>query len=95
VWARSLPKTSQVFSGPWWTLTGGLLGCVVVTTSLLMAPRVGATVWLALLVCAQFAAAVLLDHFGWAGYPVHAISAGRITGVALMLAGVVLVCRSW
>lgn len=95
VWARSLPRSSQVFEGPWWTLTGGLLGCVVVTTSLLMAPRVGATVWLALLVCAQFAAAVLLDHFGWAGYPVRAISADRIAGVALMLAGVVLVCRSW
>ncbi len=95
VWARSLPKPSLVFDGPWWSLTGGLLGCVVVTTSLLMAPRVGATVWLALLVCSQFAAAVLLDHFGWVGYPVHAVSAGRIAGVLLILAGVVLVCRSW
>jgi transporter family-2 protein len=94
VWARSLPRASLVFSGPWWSLTGGLLGCIVVTTSLLMAPRVGATVWLSLLVCAQFAAAVLLDHFGWVGYPVHAASVGRIAGVALILAGVVLVCRS-
>lgn len=95
VWARSLPKASLVFDGPWWSLTGGLLGGVVVTTSLLMAPRVGATVWLALLVCGQFVAAVLLDHFGWVGYSVHAATAGRIVGVGLILAGVVLVCRSW
>ena len=94
-WARSLPKPALVFDGPWWSLTGGLLGCIVVTTSLLMAPRVGATVWLALLVCAQFVAALLLDHFGWVGYPVHPASAGRVVGVLLIVGGVALVCRAW
>lgn len=93
-WARSLPKSADVFDGPWWSLTGGLLGCIVVTTSLLMAPRVGATVWLSLLVGSQFAAAVLLDHFGWAGYHTHAASVGRVAGVILIMAGVVCVCRS-
>ncbi len=94
VWAKSLPKPAAVLDGPWWSLTGGLLGCVVVTTSLLMAPRVGATVWLSLLVAGQFTAAVLLDQFGWAGYSTHTASASRIAGVGLIMAGVVCVCRS-
>ena len=93
-WARSLPRSTAVFSGPGWSLTGGLLGCVVVTASLLMAPRVGATVWLSLLVCGQFTAAVLLDHFGWVGYPILPANFGRIAGVVLIMAGVVCVCRS-
>jgi transporter family-2 protein len=94
VWARSLPKVATVLNGPSWSLAGGLLGCIVVTTSLLMAPRVGATVWLSLLVCSQFAAAVLLDHFGWVGYPVLPANFGRVAGVVLIIAGVVCVCRS-
>ena len=94
VWTRSLPRPGAVLDGPWWTLTGGLMGVVVVTSSLLMVPRIGATAWLAALVCGQFVAAVILDHFGWAGTPHVAISWGRIAGVTLILAGVVLVCRS-
>ena len=94
VWTRSLPRPAVVLDGPWWTLTGGLLGGVVVTTSLLMVPRIGATAWLATLVCAQFVAAVILDHFGWAGTPQIAVTWGRLAGVLLIMGGVILVCRS-
>lgn len=93
-WTRSLPRPAAVLDGPWWTLTGGLLGGVVVTTSLLMVPRIGATAWLATLVCAQFIAAVILDHFAWAGTPHVPLSWGRLAGVTLIILGVVLVTRS-
>ena len=94
VGTRSLPRPSAILAGPWWTLTGGMLGCVVVTTSLLMAPRVGATVWLGLLIAFQLVAALVLDHFGLAGYAMRSVTPGRIAGVALLAAGVALVCRS-
>ena len=91
---RSLPRPQEVLQSPWWSWTGGILGCIVVTTSLLMAPRVGATTWLGLLVCAQFAAAVMLDHFGLVGFAVHAVSPARAAGVGLMVLGVLIVIRS-
>ena len=93
VWVRSLPKSAVVIAGPWWSLTGGLLGCVVVTTSLLMVPRVGALVWLALLIASQLGAAVLLDHFGWVGMAVRPVTPWRLGGLALIVVGVLLVCR--
>jgi transporter family-2 protein len=36
---------------------------------------------------------VLIDHFGWVGFPVHTASPGRIIGAILLLAGVALVLR--
>jgi transporter family-2 protein len=36
---------------------------------------------------------LVLDHFGWVGFPVHPINAWRIAGAALLLAGVGLIQR--
>jgi transporter family-2 protein len=94
VWNRSLPTPRDLKGTPWWMLTGGLLGAVVVTCQLLIGPRVGATTWLALLVVCQLVASVLLDHYGLMGYEVHPASWGRLLGVTLLGVGVVLVCRS-
>ena len=93
-WTRSLPTLRDISGTPPWVMSGGLLGAIVVTASLLVAPKVGATTWLALLVAVQLTASVVLDHFGWAGYPVHPVSAVRLVGVCLLGIGVVLVCRS-
>ena len=93
-WTGSLPRPRDLAGTPAWVLTGGLLGAVVVTAQLLIGPRVGATTWLALLVICQLVSSVVLDHFGWAGYAAHPVSAMRLVGVALLGIGVVLVCRS-
>lgn len=93
-WTRSLPTPRELGGTPLWVMTGGLLGAIVVTASLLIAPRVGATTWLALLVAVQLTASVVLDHFGLAGYQVHPVSGTRLLGVCLLAIGVVLVCRS-
>lgn len=94
VWTRSLPSPRDLAGTPTWVLTGGLLGAIVVTASLLIGPKVGATTWLALLVVVQLTVSVVLDHFGWAGYQVHPVSTVRLVGVSLLGIGVVLVCRS-
>jgi transporter family-2 protein len=38
--------------------------------------------------------ALLLDHFGWAGYRQASISLGKVGGIVLVLAGVWLIRRS-
>ena len=91
--ARSLPRPRDYAGAPWWELTGGAMGATLVTLSLLFAPRVGAGTWLGILVLAQLAGGVLLDHFGLAGYEVRPATAARLGGVALMAAGVALVVR--
>ena len=87
------PVSSKLQTLPIWAWTGGLLGTYMVTVSLLVAPRLGATRWLALVLAGQIALSLVLDHFG-AGYAQHAISPLRLLGVLCVVAGVYLVMRN-
>ena len=91
--ARGFPRPADYAGAAWWEFTGGAIGMTLVTLSLLFAPRVGAGTWLGILVLAQLAGGVFLDHFGLAGYAVRPASPARLAGVALMACGVVLVVR--
>ncbi|MCA1743298.1 MAG: DMT family transporter [Desulfonatronovibrio sp.] len=76
---------------PLWMWTGGFLGAFFVTTTIILAPKLGAVTLLASLVTAQMAASLILDHFGLIGYPVQPVNLWRIFGVAFLVVGVVLV----
>ena len=91
--ARSLPRPADYAGAAWWEFTGGLIGATLVILSLVFGPKVGGGTWLGILVLAQLAGGVALDHFGLAGYEVRPATAARLLGVALMAGGVVLVVR--
>ena len=84
----ALGRFSEV---PWWAWTGGAIGAVFVTVSIVVAPRLGATLLVSGVVTGQLIGSLLIDHFGWVGFPVTPLSSGRLLGVGLLLAGVVLV----
>jgi transporter family-2 protein len=56
-----------------------------------MAPKIGAANALGFVIAGQLLGAVILDHFGWIGFPVKEISWTRILGIAVMILGVYLV----
>lgn len=78
---------------PWWAWFGGAIGAVLVTSSLIFAPKTGGLVWLSLVISGQIIAALALDHFGWAGYPQQPVNAQRLLGAILLIVGVLLVVR--
>jgi bacterial/archaeal transporter family-2 protein len=78
---------------PWWAYAGGLLGAGYVAIAIVTVRTLGAAGVTAAIIAGQLAAAVLIDRFGIAGVARHGIDAQRITGVALLIAGVVLVVR--
>ena len=78
---------------PWWKFGGGFLGAFYVYTVVLLTPRLGVATTLALSVAAQMTVAVLLDHLGGLGVEVRHVTGGRVIGVAMLIAGVVLVRR--
>lgn len=78
---------------PWWALIGGLLGAFYVAVALLTVRTLGVTVLTALVVASQLATAVVLDRFGLFGLTRHHITPPQLLGVALLLAGTVLVVR--
>jgi transporter family-2 protein len=75
----------------WMFLAGGALGAGFVTAMLLLAPRIGALATVGFVIAGQLAAGIVLDRIGFLGLPVHEISAGRLAGAALLIAGAVLV----
>ena len=76
---------------PWWMWTGGLLGAILVFVSIVLAPKLGATATLGLIVAGQMIVSVILDHYGLVGYEEHPVNMWRILGVVLLLSGVILI----
>lgn len=73
------------------TLAGGLLGAFYVSVVTMLAPRLGATLTVGLVVVGQLLLALVLDQFGLLGLPLHPASALRGLGVVLLLLGVWLI----
>lgn len=87
----ALPDAGKAASAPWWAWLGGVLGAAVIIAQPIAAPRLGAAVFMGILVTSSVCASIALDHFGLAGFKEHAASWGRIGGAVLMVAGVWLV----
>ncbi len=86
-----LPALATAGALPWWVWTGGAFGAYFVAATIFLAPKLGATTMVALLLAGQMVASLALDHFGLLGYPVHPVSLGRLAGVAMIAGGVMLV----
>ena len=85
------PMFPREYTFEWWKFTGGLLGVLYVTVVVIAAPRIGAANALGFIVAGQFIAALVIDHYGWMGLPIKSISWYRISGMALLVAGVYLI----
>jgi transporter family-2 protein len=85
------PDRLRFAEAPWWMFGGGLVGAVYVASSATFAKDLGAAAWLGLIVTGQVFASLALDHFGLVGFPKRPITAIRISGALILLAGVVLV----
>jgi bacterial/archaeal transporter family-2 protein len=88
-----LPTKAAFASVPPWAWFGGLVGAFYVATTVIVGPRLGSATLLALVVLGQLLAALVIDHFGWIGFPQHPLSTLRILGAILLFGGVLLIVR--
>jgi transporter family-2 protein len=88
-----LVPADRIARVPLWAWTGGACGAIFVLSQPVAAPRLGAALYMSLVVTGQVVTAVVLDHFGFLNLPQHSASPGRVLGVALIAAGVSLVAR--
>ena len=78
---------------PWYAWVGGLYGAIFVVAAAWGVPRLGVATTIILMVAGQLLLSVVLDHFGVMGMPKQPISLGRVAGIGLVIAGVLMVRR--
>ncbi|MDQ3125750.1 MAG: DMT family transporter [Pseudomonadota bacterium] len=90
---QAKPDVAAARGLPWYIWIGGLYGAIFVVAAAWGVPRLGVALTITLMVAGQLLVGLVLDHFGAFGQPQHPISLGRVAGVALVLAGVLMVRR--
>jgi transporter family-2 protein len=85
------PVTAGLGSAPWWVWTGGAFGATFIVVTIVLTTKIGATLTLASIIVGQLTAALVVDHYGLFGGTVVRLTPLRLTGVALLLLGVVLI----
>ena len=78
---------------PWYALTTGGLGLIIVGTIAYTVPRLGLSTTLTVTVATQLAMAALVHHFGWLGATVRSMDWMRVAGIILLISGVWLMTR--
>lgn len=90
---QARPDAPAMRALPWYAWIGGLYGVAFVVAATWGVPRLGVATTIILMVGGQLLLGLLLDHIGFMDMPRQPISWGRVGGVALVLAGVVMVRR--
>lgn len=84
---------SSTFDVSWYYLLGGLLGAVYVANALVAVTAIGAGGVAAATITGQLTASVAIDRLGLFGLDQVPLGPERVLGVALLLAGTVLIVR--
>src|SRR5262245_39533570 len=89
LWLATGAKTTFFPAGASWTLyLGGVFGFIIIAAAVLVFPRLGAAYAVALMVCGQCLAALVIDHYGLMGMENNPITLQRGIGVVLVAGGV-------
>lgn len=88
-----IPSATIAARIPWWAWSGGMFGAIFIGLGILLVPQIGAATFIALLVTGQMLASVAFDHYGLLGLAQRPVDLPRIIGVALLIAGVLLIRR--
>jgi transporter family-2 protein len=77
----------------WVYLTGGVLGALYITAVLVTVRSLGAGGVVAATIAGQLAISVVVDQFGLLGVERQPVTAAKVAGLALLVAGTYLVVR--
>ncbi len=80
--------------GPWWAYLGGFCGAVLVTATLVAAPRLGVTTTFVAVIVGQVAIAAIIDRFGLFGVAARGLTPTRIAAIGLLALSMLLLLRN-
>jgi bacterial/archaeal transporter family-2 protein len=85
------PQLTSLTAMPWWGWLGGLCAAAYVTATFLVIPEIGAATTVAVTVTGQQLLSAVIDNYGLFRMPKRTLTAHRLAGLALLVAGSVFV----
>lgn len=86
-----VPALADLRLVPPWLWLGGVMGAAFVTIALMATPRLGAAPVVALVICGQLAAALVIDSFGLMGLTARPFDWTKLLGALCLVAGAILI----
>jgi bacterial/archaeal transporter family-2 protein len=90
---RSLAGYERALHQPWWMLTGGVMGLLIVFTVTYAGPRIGVAATVGILIAGQLVMGAAIDRWGLFGSERIALHWPRLLGIALLAVGAALSLR--
>ncbi|GAA4017395.1 DMT family transporter [Actimicrobium antarcticum] len=75
---------------PSWTFAGGVLGAGFLFSTAFLAPKIGLTNMLVLIIAGQLITSITVDQFGLLGSLARPVTQVRLAGIVVVLGGVML-----
>ncbi len=85
------PSFSDLSKAPVYAWSGGLFGAFFVFAATTYAPKLGAVIFIAVLLTGQMIASLVLDHTAKLGFEHSPVSLVRVLGIGLIICGVLLI----
>jgi transporter family-2 protein len=85
------PSAAALRETQWWNWIGGPLGALIVLAGAALTRELGAALFIALVVGGQLLCSLVLDHYALLGLNEQPVTAGRLLGAALVVAGVLCI----
>jgi transporter family-2 protein len=86
----SLGGFGRAVHQPWWMLTGGVMGLLIVFTVTFAGPRIGVAATVGILIAGQLVMGAAIDRWGLFGSNRIPLHWPRLLGLALLAAGATL-----
>lgn len=87
----NLSSIDQATHSHWSVWLAGVMGAFYVSAVIILTPKLGAALTFGLVIAGQLSIAVILDHYGWLGLPVHLFNWYRMGGIIFITVGVVII----
>ena len=93
IFRRSLSGYERALHQPWWMLTGGLLGLLIVFTVTYAGPRIGVAATVGILIAGQLVMGAAIDRWGLFRSEKIPLHWPRLLGIGLLAIGAALSLR--
>ncbi|ELS59880.1 hypothetical protein BSI_33960 [Bacillus inaquosorum KCTC 13429] len=84
-------KLSYAVEAPKWSLLGGVLGVVYLTSIVISVPFVGVGLTMVAVIIGQLIMSMIIEHYGWLGSKKTRINKEKIFAVISMIIALILI----